>query len=188
MIVDSNGKQETIASERVSITAHPSAEGTQQIDFSIVIRPALDEVSIGGSNDDKGYGGFSTRLVMPKDLKFFSRSGSVKPIRTSIDEGGWISLTGTFGHESHQGKNGITILVHPESAGYPQRWILRQSGSMQNPVFPGRELYDLSDNGPFRLMYRLVLHDEVADAETINVWHEKYSQVEPVKMLPGHER
>ena len=53
--------------------------------------------------------------------------------------------------------SGVTILVHPTSPGFPQRWILRQARSMQNPVYPGREPVPLSDEKPLTLRYRLVL-------------------------------
>lgn len=34
---------------------------------------------------------------------------------------------------------GLTVLMHPSTTGFPQPWILRARGSMQNAVYPGRQ-------------------------------------------------
>jgi len=38
------------------------------------------------------------------------------------------------------------------------QWILRQTRSMQNPVFPGREPVAVPRDRPLILKYRLVIH------------------------------
>ncbi len=73
------------------------------------------------------------------------------------------------------GTSGLTVLCHPESAGYPQPWILRNKRSMQNPVWPGQHAKPLPTDRPLVLRYRLVLHRAAATTETVNQWHEAYA-------------
>ena len=50
--------------------------------------------------------------------------------------------------------------------GFPQSWILRARGSMQNAVYPGRQPSAIARDRPVILRYRLVLHrGELAPAD-----------------------
>ena len=51
-----------------------------------------------------------------------------------------------------------TLYYNPDNPMYPEKWILRKTGSMQNPVFPGRELVPISTTTPTVLKYRLVVY------------------------------
>ncbi len=132
---------------------------------------------IGGSEDVKGYGGFSLRVRMPPDLTFHARPGQVTPLRTSVDAGPWLSLNATYGGSN---QTGIAVFGHPTNPGAPQPWILRQKRSMQNPVFPGRDPVAIPRDKPLELRYRLVLYRGPVKPEAIEQWYRDFCDTRPV--------
>ena len=70
--------------------------------------------------------------------------------------------------------SGVAILTHPSVPGFPQRWILRKSKSMQNPVYPGRVPVLLSREKPLVLRYRLVIHRGDAQQARIDQLQREY--------------
>jgi hypothetical protein len=48
--------------ESVLITVHRDSSGFRKINFEISLSPLIDGIRIGGSDDEKGYGGFSARI------------------------------------------------------------------------------------------------------------------------------
>lgn len=147
--------------ENTSIVVHQVKSGIRLIDFDISLQALVPGVSLGGSDDEKGYGGLCTRIKLPDDLIFTSTDGQVTPETLQIIAGPWMDFSGTFGTVGD--KNGLAILCHPDTPNYPAPWILRQKTSMQNIVFPGREPVEISMDHPTRLKYRLVLHTGTAD-------------------------
>ena len=153
--VDADGEMIAAVQEQTRITVRPAAEDYRAIDFEIALRALQPDVTIGGSEDRKGYGGFSARIKMPEDLRFVSRTGDVQPKTTAVDAGPWMDMVASFDGER---LSGIAILQHPTNPQPLNKWILRQKGSMQNPVFPGRERVPLSQAKPIVLKYRLIVH------------------------------
>lgn len=160
---DAGGQRRPFVEER-SITRVHRAEGTiRKIDFHQQLTALVDGVEIGGSDDAKGYGGFSFRIVMPPDIRFTGKQGVVAPIENAVGSSPWMDVSGTYGTS---GKHGLTVLTHPTTTGFPQPWILRARGSMQNAVYPGRQLAAIPRDRPVILRYRLVLHrGELATAD-----------------------
>jgi hypothetical protein len=146
------------------------------IDFLISLRATVPGVSLGGSNDEKGYGGFCTRIKMPDDLVFTSSNGPVKPQTLQIKAGPWMDFSGSFstGGEQH----GLAILCHPDTPNYPAPWILRQKSSMQNIVYPGRDPVEIPTDHPVKLKYRLVIHPGTADALDLEKLQSEFSATE----------
>ncbi len=103
----------------------------------------------------KGYGGFSTRVRLPKDIRFLGRNGPVTPQETSVKAGPWLDFSGSYG--STPG-SGLAVLTHPSAPDFPQPWILRAARSMQNPAYPGRHSIRLPTDKPLSFRYRLVIH------------------------------
>jgi hypothetical protein len=152
---DAQGRRRPFVEEN-SVTRVYRAEGdTRRIDFHQRFTALVDGVAIGGSNDAKGYGGFSPRVVMPPDIVFTGDKGVVKPIENAVDASPWMDVSGSYGSS---GKSGLTILTHPTTTGFPQRWILRARNSMQNAVYPGQQPVALVRDRPVLLRYRVVLH------------------------------
>lgn len=147
-----------IVEEVAAVRIRPAEGGLRLVDFDVRLAALQAGVRLGGSEDAKGYGGFSVRVRMVEDLRFTTRNGPVQPEVLALRLGDWVDFSGTFGAPG--GSSGIAILVHPSSAGHPQDWILRApaSPSMQNPVWPGAEPAALPEGGEVRLRYRLVVH------------------------------
>lgn len=154
--IDANGKQKAFVREVTNIRVHCAQDDIRKVDFEISLLALEDDIRIGGSEDDKGYGGFTTRIRLPDGLSFTGSEGLVEPNRLQVKAGPWLDLSGAF-HEN--GKvSGLAILCHKSSPGYPQPWILRRKGSAQNPVYPGRHPILLSREKPLVLHYRLIIH------------------------------
>lgn len=150
-----NGKP--FVEEHTSIIVYPRQADTRKIDFEISLKAMVPGVEIGGSDDIKGYGGFCTRIKLPKSLIFTSAKGSVTPVEGQVNAGAWMDFS--WYDSTHQSESGLAILCHPGTSNYPAPWILRQSGSMQNIVFPGAERIEISMEKPTVLRYRLIVHN-----------------------------
>ncbi len=120
----------------------------------IEILALTEGLRLGGSNDAKGYGGFSTRILLPADIRMSDCNGPVIPQETAVPAGDWMNFSGTFG----KSMSSFAILIHPANPGHPRQWILRSSGSAQNVAYPGRVPIAVSTTKPLVLKYRLVLH------------------------------
>lgn len=160
--------QEPFVEETVTIRVHRVVDEVRLIDFDIEILALKEGIRIGGSNDVKGYGGFSTRIVLPSNIQMSDHNGAVTPQNTAVAAGDWMNFSGPFGNTA----SNFAILVHPCHPGHPRQWILRKSGSAQNVAYPGREPIPVSTSKPLILKYRLVLHKN-AD---LNQLFDEYSQ------------
>ena len=153
---DANGKQKAFVKETTTIRVYRAQDDIRKIDFQINLLALEDGVRIGGSEDNKGYGGFTTRIRLPDGISFTGSNGPVEPNRLSVEAGPWLDFAGEFDKDGKV--SGLAILCHNSSPGYPQRWILRRKGSAQNPVYPGRHPILLSREEPLVLRYRLIIH------------------------------
>ena len=122
------------------------------MDFNIVLESLQDGLEIGGSDDNKGYGGFSARLWLGDKVTFEGSSGRVMADNQQVQAGNWI-LVSNIGPNRSQ----VAIMYHPESTANLKGWILRDKGSMQNPVWPGRERETLNQGDQVDIRARLVV-------------------------------
>jgi hypothetical protein len=139
---DADGWQKPFVKETTTIRVHGCEDDVRKIDFEIGLLALEDGVRIGGAENEKAYGGFSARIRLPEGVRFRGPRGQVQPRRTPIEAGPWLDFSGPFGDKGRV--SGLAILCHKSSPGYPQRWVLRRRGSMQNPVYPGRHPVPLS--------------------------------------------
>ncbi len=158
--------------ENTSIITHRLGNGIRMMDFEISLQALIPGVSLGGSDDEKGYGGFCMRIKMPDDLIFTSTDGPVTPETLQITAGPWMDFSGTYGSGGKQ--YGLAILCHPGTPNYPAPWILRQKASMQNIVFPGRDPVNIPEDRPVKLKYRLILHAGNADEVDLALLQSEY--------------
>lgn len=161
--------------EKTKIIVYPKEQDVRKIDFEISLKALVPGVQIGGSDDEKGYGGFCPRVKLPDGLIFTSTDGPVKPQNTQIKAGPWMDLSGAYGRNGEI--SGLTILCHPSTPNYPAPWILRQKASMQNVVFPGRERINVSMEKPIVLRYRLIIHNGNAGSVNIPKLQAEYSKM-----------
>lgn len=167
-----NGKP--YVNENTSIIVHRTKD-VRIIDFEIKLKALTPGVSLGGADDEKGYGGLCLRIKTPEDLTFTSTNGQVTPQNLQITAGPWMDFSGTFKPSS--GKEGIILLCHPSTPKYPQNWILRQTRSMQNIVYPGRERVEIPADKPIVLRYRLIIHkgtDKDIDIAKLKAEYDKF--------------
>ena len=197
LVKDTKGEMLPIVQEKTRLTIHHATEHHRLVDFDISLTAALGEVRIGGSDDVKGYGGFSPRIQLNPEQVFRFYQGEVEPQKTAVQGGPWVDIS--------DGKRGLTIMSHPgnpvakrkvqkkESDGLhhpPLKenidsdekteastlWILRRKRSMQNAVYPGRQPVPLSTEKPTRLKYRLVIHDGKRSADVLQVIYQQFAE------------
>ena len=167
-----DSRSEAIVREHTRITVYQSTSQSRIIDFDIQLFALKDSLKIGGSDDEKGYGGFCLRLKLPEDISFVSGDTELTPLETAVHAGPWMNFTGSFdGKDS--GKIGIAVFCDNSNPGRLQEWILRKKGSMQNIVYPGRTPVALSKNG-LRLRYRLVIHDTNIERSDLENLYQEY--------------
>lgn len=150
------GEKAPYIRENTKIAIHPKSGNYRRIDFEIQLLALAENLKIGGSADEKGYSGFSARMVLPEDVKFFGPEGEIIPENTSVKSNGFVNISGSVGKNESAG--GIVIIDHPGNPGYPQPWILRRKNSMQNAAYPGNILIPVSTQQPLILKYSLIVY------------------------------
>lgn len=158
-------KDKPFLKEHTTITVYALQKGVRRIDFTISLNALVPGVEIGGSNDEKGYGGLCVRFKLPKNLTFTSVDGPVIPNISQINAGPYMDFSGSFGKSGET--VGAAIFCYPQTPNYPQPWILRSVTSMQNIVFPGKKRILLTMGHPVVLQYRLIVHN--GNAQSLNL-------------------
>ncbi|GIX00724.1 MAG: hypothetical protein KatS3mg111_4056 [Pirellulaceae bacterium] len=164
-----------VVAESTDIRVYPVqvADGHPYRCLDVVMRlVALQpNTMIGGSDDEKGYGGFSLRLSLDEGIEFIGPHGEVAARVTAIDAGPWLDF--------RTPRAGVLVICHHENPGHPQRWILRQEKSMQNVVFPGRLPVVLPTAAPLVLRYRMVIHRRDFPVALLNDLHLDFQAITP---------
>jgi hypothetical protein len=151
------GIPDTLAREKVRISIRQKGKAVRLLDFDIELTAIAPDIRIGGSEDEKGYGGFSVRLNTTNPLTFSNAQGTVTPQTTTVEAGGWVRASGTFNALLPE-QTSVVIMCEPEQLPQFQGWILRRQNSMQNPAFPGATAIELSQEVPLRFRNRILLH------------------------------
>lgn len=141
--------------EKTTITMYPKTGSYRRIDFEIKLKALIDRLSIGGSDDEKGYSGFSVRLKLPADVSFLGENGLVEPTNTAVGAGNTMKIDGSFLKGGKKG--GVVIYSNPENPVPSTNWILRKAASMQNAVYPGRQPVSIPFDTPLILKYSLLV-------------------------------
>jgi len=170
-VLDDN-RSTPVVRENTKITVHQSTSQYRIIDFDIQLFALKDSLEIGGSDDEKGYGGFCLRLKLPEDISFVSGDTELTPLETAVRAGPWMDFTGSFDGEDSR-KIGIAVFCNNSNPGRLTEWILRKKGSMQNVAYPGRTPVALSKSG-LRLRYRLVIHDTTIERSDLENLYQEY--------------
>jgi len=141
--------------ENTTITVSRAAGNYRVIDYDIRVLPLQEGLKIGGSDDEKGYGGFSLRLRLPKDVSFVSGQKAVEPTVNAVEAGPWMNISGTYDTAAAR-KGGVVIFAYPSQEG-KHPWILRRETSMQNVPYPGRTPAPVPRGG-WHFKYRVVVY------------------------------
>ncbi len=142
--------------ENTTITIHPKSGNYRKIDFEIRLLAMEENLTIGGSEDVKGYSGFSIRMVLPDDVLFSGTKGEVEPKNTAVNSTGYVNISGTVLEDQKQG--GVVMVDDSANPDYPQKWILRKRRSMQNAAYPGNKVIPISTTEPLVLKYSLLVY------------------------------
>lgn len=142
--------------ENTRMILYPKVGNYRRIDFEIQLKALTDRLSIGGSDDEKGYGGFSVRLKLPENVTFNTEKGKVEPLNAAVDAGNSMEISGSF--LKNGGHGGMVIWNNPVNPAPSTFWILRQKASMQNAVFPGRQPVSIPFDQPLTLKYTLLVY------------------------------
>lgn len=153
-IVSSGPELVYVATETTTVRVQPLKKGARRVDFATVITPTVDGLSLGGSDDAKGYGGFSLRLIAPDRLVFGSQGKGVVPQVGPVTAGSSMG----FAWPSQPGLSQWAVGLSCKVDGKPiTQWILRKELSMQNCVWPGRAPVALVKGRPLKLETALVV-------------------------------
>lgn len=144
--------------EDTKIIIHPKTGNYRRIDFEIRLKALTDRLRIGGSDDEKGYSGFSVRLQLPPDVTFSGANGPIEPINTAIEAGNSMNISGSFLKDGKQG--GVAIWSDPSNPEPSTSWIIRKAASMQNAAFPGRNPVAIPFDQPLILKYSLLVYQD----------------------------
>lgn len=147
---------ETYLREDTKITIHPKLGNYRRIDFDIKLKALTDRLSIGGSDDEKGYSGFSARLKLPADVKFSGAIGLLEPVNAAVEAGDFMNINGSFLNGGKKG--GVVICSNPSNPAPSTNWILRKTASMQNAAYPGRNPVSVTFDQPLVLKYSLFVY------------------------------
>lgn len=143
-----------IIKEDLELTVTILNSTTYKMEFYSTYAPLVDSVGIGGSEDEKGYGGFSMRFVLPDDVIFNEDEKLITPEVNAMNLGERVSLEGTFGEDQ---KTRITMRTHDIDHPNWHGWILRSSRSMQNVAIPGNEVIFLNEDESLLLRNEIVI-------------------------------
>lgn len=161
-----SGEKVPYLKETAVITIHEKSGNYRKIDVEISLLALVENLKIGGSEDKKGYSGFSVRMALPKDILFTGPDGEVVPEVTAVQSEGFINMSGSIGKDNS--KAGIVMIDHPDNPTYPQPWILRKKNSMQNAVYPGNKTVMVSTTEPLVLQYSLLVYSGKLNAKRIS--------------------
>jgi hypothetical protein len=143
-----------VARETTRITVRPLKAGARRVEFDTTITARVDALGLGGSDDDRGFGGFSIRLVGPEHLTFASGGKTITPGGAALDAGSSMGFAWSGGPNAPAWTVGLACKANGQAV---TRWMLYSDRSMQNCVFPGRAPLVLRKDEALRLQEMLAI-------------------------------
>lgn len=153
-MVNSGPELAYVARETTKVTVRPQKAGARRIEFDTTIVSRVDALGLGGSEDDRGFGGFSIRLVDPEHLTFASGGKTITPTGGAVIAGPSMGFAWSGGADSPAWTVGLACKANGQAV---TRWMLYSDRSMQNCVFPGRAPLVLKKDETLRLQETLVI-------------------------------
>lgn len=157
-------RDKAIIKENLTISFERLEKDVFTLLFDIKLTALVDGVAIGGSEDAKGYGGFSPRFALPDNITFHSTTGKVEPDNFPVNSGPWMELVGSFNPSSTY-SSGIVIMGEPDKLPSYQGWILRSANSMQNMAFPGRVPHPIAKGSSLDFRNQILVHRDLSTDE-----------------------
>lgn len=153
-MVNSGPELVYVATETTKVTVRPLKAGARRVEFDTTITSRIDALGLGGSEDDRGFGGFSIRLVDPEHLAFSSGGQTITPNGGAIAAGPSMGFAWRDGADSPAWTVGLACKANGQAI---TRWMLYNDRSMQNCVFPGRAPLVLKKGEALRLQETVVI-------------------------------
>src|SRR5690606_37019714 len=152
---------QAVVQEDLVIEFERLEEDVFALTFDIKLTALLNGVEIGGSEDAKGYGGFSPRFFLPEDIVFESTAGTVQPQTLPVQAGRWMNMKGTFDPGTEL-SSGILIIGEPDLLPSYKGWILRSAKSMQNMAFPGKDPIGIEKGKSLSFRNQILVHKDLS--------------------------
>lgn len=152
--------KEPIANERVRICVQPATDAGRFIDFDIALHAVVDGLRFCGRIEE-GYSGFNARMAPAKgqQIRLHVDPADAKPRRA------WADYSAAF--SGANGTAGLSILQSANNPLYPSEWRQYPSLNFFQPAFPGGAPINLPKDPPIVLHYRLWIHRDAPDEETL---------------------
>lgn len=164
---------EPILKESLTIRFKRLDKEAFSLTFDIKLTALMDSLAIGGSEDEKGYGGFSARLKLPENVTFNSNGGEIQPQNLAVQAGPWINIVGNFDPSANT-SSGVVLMGEPNKLPSYHGWILREASSMQNMAFPGKEPIQIKKGKPLEFRNQVLVHRSLGNQE-ISKYYEKFA-------------
>ncbi|WP_235941007.1 DUF6807 family protein [Cyclobacterium roseum] len=155
--------KKNLLEETVRIDYQRVSSYSYKLSFAIQLKPLVKGLRLGGSEDAKGYGGFSPRVKLTENAAFYDENDAVIPQEIPVTAGAWINLT-----EGDPEDPGLVIMGEPDKLPSYQGWILRDKNSMQNMAFPGQNPITLDRNAPLVFRNQLLVHQGLKKQEIVD--------------------
>lgn len=130
-----------------------------RIDVEIRLRALQPQVALAGTDDEKGYGGFSVRLPEAELLDFASDGAALQARTEAVATGEVVEFSWPAGARSTGLRVEMTCSVDGRAW---RQWVLRREPSMQNCAFPGRTPVAVPSDRPLLLRASLRLRAPAA--------------------------
>lgn len=163
--------EKAVVEEKITLHYERMDPELYKLTIDVQLKPLESNVQIGGSEDPKGYGGFSPRIKLSETVGFFDKNGRITPQELPVSGGPWMNIT-----QEGPEDPGVVILGEPANLPSYQGWILRSKNSMQNMAFPGKNPIKLPEKSPY-LSFRnqLLVHRGLQSAE-IDFYHTDFME------------
>ena len=148
------GVETAIIEESSSIRAYPLRDGRRRIVFEVRLRALRSGVQLAGTDDEKGYGGFSLRFARSELLEFVSDGQALQPLVAAVRTGEEVILRWPAPVPGWPPSIRAGCRVNEQPW---QSWVLRREPSMQNCAFPGREPVSVPQDRPLHIEVALEL-------------------------------
>lgn len=158
-VVNSGPELAYVARETTKITVRPLKADARRVLFDTTLVSRVDALGLGGSADDRGFGGFSIRLVDPEHLTFSSGGKTISATGGAIQAEPSMGFAWSGGAASPPWSVGLACKANGQAI---QRWMLYNDRSMQNCVFPGRAPVVLKNGQRLHLEETLVIRPATA--------------------------
>jgi len=168
-----------VVDETVRVTVFKAGKVGRILDFEYTWQAEKTPVTLLGSPDEKGYGGFSFRFA-PFEEQVINTSKGVQAGNSDLDRFTWVDFTAYF--QNRETKSGVALFEGSKNIGFPNGWTLRDYGFL-GIAWPAKNSYTLEPGKPVTASYRIWLHRGDAEEELVNSAYTVFASPPEAKFL-----